>query len=88
MTFINDLQNHINSVNYADETAEQLELFTAELSHFVADLEENKTEALLEHDEDRYDNLSDLQLEVEIALETGDYQRARELNEIKLAYTQ
>lgn len=75
MTFINDLQNHINSENYADETAEQLELFTSELSHFVADLEETE-------------NLSDLQLEVEMALETGDFQRARELNEIRLAYTQ
>tara|TARA_A100000172_G_C2964061_1_gene83570 strand:+ start:139 stop:351 length:213 start_codon:yes stop_codon:yes gene_type:complete len=64
----------------------QLELF--ELSQTVTDLEENMTEALLDYDEDRYEHLSNLQLEVEIALETGDFQRARELNEIRLAYAQ
>ena len=52
----------------------------------VIQLEEAKTEARMEHDEWRYDELSILQCDIEVAAESGDQDRLIELVQMKTAY--
>ena len=75
----------------------QLELFdeneilaqTVVIHHeAVIQLEEAKTEARMEHDEWRYDELSILQCDIEVAAESGDHDRLIELIQMQTAYSQ
>ena len=74
----------------------QLELFdhdcndTSLINHHehIIQLEEAKTEASMEHDYNRYDDLSILQDDIEMALESGDNNRLVELVQMKTAYSQ
>ena len=52
----------------------------------VIQLEEAKTEATMEHDEWRYDELSILPCDIEVAAESGDHDRLIELVQMKTAY--
>mgnify|MGYP001166978892 FL=1 len=54
----------------------------------IIQLEEAKTEAMLEHDDDRYDELCILQCDIEVAAESGDTDRLIELVQMKTAYIQ
>ncbi|MDA7765998.1 hypothetical protein N8977_00190 [Alphaproteobacteria bacterium] len=54
----------------------------------IIQLEEAKTEAMLEHDDDRYDELCILQCDIEVAAESGDRDRLIELVQMKTAYIQ
>jgi hypothetical protein len=68
-------------------SAQQLDLFT--VSNTVTDIEERKIEALHDHNERHYDELSIIQDEIEQMMMDGDVdsQRFRELVQISQGYS-
>ena len=72
---------------FKDENEVIADLVVSHHEH-VIQLEEAKTEASMEHDYDRYDDLSILQCDIEVAAESGDQDRLIELIQMKTAYQQ
>ena len=54
----------------------------------IIQIEEAKTEALMEHDFDHHDDLCILQCDIEEAVESGDNDRLVELVQMRTAYSQ